>query len=64
MSVIGDNKDTLKFAGDFQLDICTLVSYRKAADAQDQALRINILPQVLYISYCDPTRIRTRKHWG
>jgi len=53
MSVIGDNKDTLKFAGDFQLDICTLISYRKAADAQDQALRINILPQVLYISYVE-----------
>jgi len=51
MSTIGDNKDTLKFAGDYQLDVCTLVSYRKAADAQDQAVRINVLPQVLTISY-------------
>ena len=37
MSTIGDNKDTLKFAGDFQLDVCTLISYRKSAEAQDQA---------------------------
>ena len=51
MSTIGDNKDTLKFAGDYQLDVCTLVSYRKAADAQDQAVRVNVLPQVLTISY-------------
>ena len=51
MSVIGDNKDTLKFAGDFQLDICTLVSYRKAAEAQDSAVRVNILPQVMSVTY-------------
>ena len=53
MSTIGDNKDTLKRAGEFQLDVCTLVSYRKAADAQDQAVRINVLPQVLTISYVE-----------
>ena len=53
MSTIGDNKDTLKFAGDYQLDVCTLVSYRKAADAQDQAVRVNVLPQVLTISYVE-----------
>ena len=53
MSTIGDNKDTLKFAGDFQLDVCTLVSYRKSAEAQDQAVRVNILPQVLTISYVE-----------
>jgi len=53
MSVIGDNKDTLKFAGDFQLDICTLVSYRKAAEAQDSAVRVNILPQVMSVTYVE-----------
>jgi hypothetical protein len=53
MSTIGDNKDTLKFAGDFQLDVCTLISYRKSAEAQDQAVRVNILPQVLTISYVE-----------
>ena len=51
MSTIGDNKDTLKFAGDFQLDVCTLISYRKSPEAQDEAVRVNILPQVLTISY-------------
>jgi hypothetical protein len=53
MSVIGDNKDTLKFAGDFQLDICTLVSYRKAAEVQDLAVRVNILPQVMSLTYVE-----------
>jgi len=53
MSVIGDNKDTLKFAGDFKLDVCTLVSYRKSAEAQDQSVRVNILPQVMSITYVE-----------
>ena len=53
MSTIGDNKDTLKFAGDFQLDVCTLISYRKSSEAQDKAIRINVLPQVLTISYVE-----------
>ena len=53
MSVIGDNKDTLKFAGDFQLDVCTLVSYRKSAEAQDELVRVNILPQVMSVTYVE-----------
>lgn len=50
MPHINEDKDNLKFAGDYNLDVCTLISYQKSPDNADLCIRQNILPQVLSIT--------------
>ena len=50
MPHVNEDKDTIKFAGDYNLDVCTIVSYKKSVDNADQCIRYNILPQVMSLS--------------
>jgi activator of HSP90 ATPase len=50
MPHVNEDKDTIKFAGDYNLDVCTIVSYKKSVDNADTCIRHNILPQVLSLS--------------
>lgn len=50
MAHINEDKESLKFAGDYNLDVCTIVSYRKSPDQANEVVRFNILPQVMSLS--------------
>ena len=50
MAHVNEDKDILKFAGDYNLDVCTIISYQKSPDHADLCIRHNILPQVLSIT--------------
>src|SRR5210317_2579735 len=50
MAHINEDKESLKFAGDYNLDVCTIVSYRKSPDQANEVVRFNILPQVMSVT--------------
>ena len=50
MPHVNDDKNIIKYAGDYNLDVCTIVSYKKSVDHADQCIRYNILPQVMSLS--------------
>ena len=50
MAHINEDKESLKFAGDYNLDVCTIVSYRKSPDQANEVVRFNILPQVMSLT--------------
>jgi len=49
MAFADKNDKNLNFAGDFRIKKCTILSYRKAPNA-DKAFRVNVLPQLLSFS--------------
>ena len=47
---MADENKTLRFAGDFRLDIATIVSYRSDPDQQSQPLRLDIKNSLIALS--------------
>src|SRR6056300_1381404 len=52
MEAPDNNDNIINFAGDFRIKRCTIISYRKAPDS-DQAFRVNVLPQLLNLSFVE-----------
>ena len=50
MPHINEDKENIKYAGDYNLDVCTIISYKKSPDHADVCIRHNILPQVMSVS--------------
>ena len=46
MASVNEDKELLRYAGDFRLELCNIISYRTDPDNATESLRINILPQV------------------
>ena len=53
MADINSDKERIKFAGDFRLEVCNIISYRSDPDNTTEALRINILPQLMGLTYVE-----------
>jgi hypothetical protein len=58
MAHINEDKDSLKFAGDYNLDVCTIISYRKSPDQANELVRFNILPQVMSLSLVEDVTLQ------
>ena len=50
MASVNEDKELLRYAGDFRLDLCNIISYRTDPDNATESLRINILPQLMNLS--------------
>ena len=50
MASVNEDKELLRYAGDFRLELCNIISYRTDPDNATESLRINILPQLLGLS--------------
>ena len=50
MASINEDKELLRYAGDFRLELCNIISYRTDPDNATESLRINILPQLMNLS--------------
>ena len=50
MASVNEDKELLRYAGDFRLELCNIISYRTDPDNATESLRINILPQLMNLS--------------
>ena len=50
MASLNEDKELLRYAGDFRLELCNIISYRTDPDNATESLRINILPQLMSLS--------------
>ena len=50
MASLNEDKELLRYAGDFRLELCNIISYRTDPDNATESLRINILPQLMNLS--------------
>ena len=50
MASVNEDKELLRYAGDFRLELCNIISYRTDPDNATESLRINILPQLMGLS--------------
>ena len=50
MASVNEDRELLRYAGDFRLELLNIISYRTDPDNATESLRINILPQLMNLS--------------